>query len=69
VTGEKPAVEGVPYGADMRLFIRFGEMPWVMYGAGDVSVAHAPDEHVSITELLTPAKTVACLLIDWCDAT
>ena len=67
-TGEKPAVEGVPYGADMRLFIRFGGMPCVMYGTGDVNVAHAPDEHVSITELLTATKTVACLLADWCDA-
>jgi acetylornithine deacetylase len=67
-TGEEPAVEGVPYGADMRLFIRFGEMPCVMYGAGDVNVAHAPDEHVSITELMTATKTIACLLADWCDA-
>ena len=66
--GEEPAVEGVPYGADMRLFIRFGEMPCIMYGAGDVNAAHAPNEHVSITELLTAAKTVACLLADWCEA-
>ncbi len=65
-TGEEPIVEGVPYGADMRLFIRFGEMPCVMYGAGDVNVAHAPDEHLSITELLTASKTVACLLAEWC---
>lgn len=65
-TGEKPAIEGVPYGADMRLFISFGAMPCVMYGAGDVRVAHAPDEHVSITELMTAAKTIACLLVDWC---
>jgi acetylornithine deacetylase len=66
VTGEVPAVEGVPYGADMRLFIRFGGMPCVMYGAGDVNMAHAPDEHISITELLTATTTVACLLADWC---
>jgi acetylornithine deacetylase len=65
-TGEEPAVEGVPYGADMRLFIRLGGMPCVMYGAGDVNVAHAPDEHLSITELVTATKTVACLLTDWC---
>jgi acetylornithine deacetylase len=65
-TGEEPIVEGAPYGADMRLFIRFGETPCVMYGAGDVSVAHAPDEHVSITELMTATKTIACLLADWC---
>jgi acetylornithine deacetylase len=66
VTGDEPAVEGVPYGADMRLFIRFGETPCVMYGAGDVNVAHAPDEHISITELTTATRTVACLLADWC---
>jgi len=66
VTGEVPPVEGVPYGADMRLFIRFGEMPCVMYGAGDVNVAHAPDEYISVTDLLTAASTVACLLADWC---
>jgi acetylornithine deacetylase len=66
VTGEVPTVEGVPYGADMRLFIRFGNMPCVMYGAGDVNVAHAPDEHISVTELLTATTTVACLLADWC---
>ncbi|HYQ85430.1 MAG TPA: ArgE/DapE family deacylase, partial [Rubrobacter sp.] len=66
VTGEAPAIEGVPYGADMRLFIHFGGMPCVMYGAGDVNVAHAPDEHISITELLTATSTVACLLAGWC---
>ena len=66
VTGEEPAVEGVPCGADMRLFIRFGETTCVMYGAGDVNVAHAPDEHIGITELTTATKTVACLLADWC---
>src|SRR5215210_7144298 len=65
-TGEAPAVEGVSYGADMRLFIHFGGMPCVMYGAGDVNVAHAPDEHISITELLIAATTIACLLLDWC---
>jgi acetylornithine deacetylase len=66
VTGREPSVEGVTYGADMRLFVRFGGMPCVMYGAGDINVAHAPDEHISIPDLLTATKTVACLLVDWC---
>ena len=66
VTGSEPAVGGVPYGADMRLFVRFGGMPCVMYGAGDVRVAHAPDEHISVTDLLTATTTVACLLASWC---
>jgi acetylornithine deacetylase len=66
VTGVEPSVEGAPYGADMRLFTEIGGMPCLMYGAGDVAVAHQNDEHVSISDLQTAAKTVAALLIDWC---
>jgi acetylornithine deacetylase len=66
VTGQPPRVEGVTYGADMRLFTRIGGMPCVMYGAGDVDVAHHADEHISIPDLLTATKTIACLLVDWC---
>ena len=65
-TGEEPIVEGVSYGADMRLFVRFGETPCVMYGAGDVRDAHAPDEHISIPDLMTATKTVALLIAGWC---
>lgn len=65
-TGEGPMVEGFTAGADMRHFIHFGDMPCVMYGAGDVNHAHAPDEHISIPDLLTAARTLACLLVDWC---
>ncbi len=68
VTGGRPVVEAVSYGADMRHFVLLGGMPCVMYGAGDVGVAHAPDEHVNIEDLLTATKTVACLLADWCAA-
>ncbi len=66
VTGERPAVEGVTYGADMRLFVRFGGMPCVIYGAGDVSAAHSTDEHISIPDLVTATKTVALLISAWC---
>ncbi len=66
VTGRKPGVEGVTYGADMRFFVRIGGMPCVMYGAGDIGWAHCADEHISIPELLTATETIACLLADWC---
>lgn len=66
VTGAPPAIEGVPYGADMRLFTLIGGMPCVMYGAGDVTVAHHADEHIAIPDLLTAAKTIACLIAEWC---
>ena len=65
VTGQRPAVEGASYGADMRLFVLLAGMPCVMYGAGDAGVSHGPDEHVSVPDLLTATKTLACLLVDW----
>jgi len=66
VTGSPPPIEAVTYGADMRLFSLFGGMPCVMYGAGDVTVAHHADEHISIPDLLTASTTIACLLVEWC---
>ena len=51
--------EGMPYGADMRLFVLHGGMPTVMYGPGDVRLAHKPDENVPVAELVHVAKTLA----------
>jgi len=58
VTGAQPGCVGVPYGCDMALWIREGGAACVVYGPGDVSHAHAADEHVSLTE----AKTVSRVL-------
>lgn len=68
VTGRPPEIRGVTYGADMRLFNYFGRTPCVMYGAGDVSRAHGPDEYMDVDEMLTATKTVACILANWCGA-
>jgi acetylornithine deacetylase len=66
VTGEPADILGVPYGADMRHFIQIGNIPCLMYGAGDVALAHQDNEHISLSEIQTAAKTIATLLIDWC---
>ena len=65
-TGALPAIEGVPYGADMRLFSLIGGMDCVMYGAGDVRVAHHADEYIDLDELTTAVRMMTHLLIDWC---
>ena len=66
VLGSEPALEAATYGADMRHFITFGGMPCVMYGAGDIRVAHAPDEYIEVEDLLTAVKVVALTLVEWC---
>jgi acetylornithine deacetylase len=59
VTGRRPALLGEPYGADMRLFINVGETPCVIYGPGDVKVAHSADENVPLDEVETCARVLA----------
>ncbi|MDP9363979.1 MAG: ArgE/DapE family deacylase [Chloroflexota bacterium] len=66
VTGGAPPVEAATYGADMRHFVLVGQTPCVMYGAGDVKLAHRADESVPIDEVLTATKVVALTIADWC---
>lgn len=66
VTGREAPTEAATYGADMRHFIAFGGMPCVMYGAGDIRLAHGPDEYIGVGELLTAVKVVAVMLAEWC---
>jgi acetylornithine deacetylase len=61
ITGRQPATIGVPYGADMRLFVNEANTPCVMYGPGDVRHAHAANEHVPFEEVVTCARVLA----DW----
>jgi acetylornithine deacetylase len=63
VVGRPPPMVGVPYGADMRLLINHGGIPTVMYGPGDIRVAHSADEHVRIEEVATCAEVLAAWLI------
>ncbi len=59
VTGRRPALLGAPYGADMRLFVNVGGTPCVIFGPGDVRVAHSADEHVSLREVEDCAAVLA----------
>ena len=68
VTNTAPAIEAVTYGADLRHFVNIGRMPCVMFGAGDVTQAHRPDEFVPLGEVQTVAKTLAVALTEWCGA-
>ena len=59
VLGRRPPFVGVPYGSDMRLLVRQGGTPTVMYGPGDVRAAHAADEHVALGEVVACARVLA----------
>ena len=63
VGGRRPELLGEPYGADMRLFINEGDTPCVIFGPGDVKVAHSADEHVPLDEVETCARVLATWVI------
>ncbi|TMF39035.1 MAG: ArgE/DapE family deacylase [Chloroflexi bacterium] len=63
VTGQRPSLLAEPYGADMRLFIGQGATPCVIFGPGDVRVAHSADEFVPLAEVETCARVLAAWVV------
>ena len=61
--GRDVALQGEPYGADMRLLVNEGATPTVIFGPGDKRVAHSADEWVSVDEVVACARTLAAWLV------
>jgi acetylornithine deacetylase len=66
MAGESPALEGVPYGSDLRLFTNHARIPAVLYGPGDVANAHSVDEFVELEQVVTATKVLALTVAMWC---
>ncbi|MFN2315349.1 MAG: ArgE/DapE family deacylase [Gemmatimonadales bacterium] len=66
VTREVPVIRGMPYGADMHLLVNQGKVPTVLFGPGDVRVAHAPDEFVPIAELEVATRALVVAILRYC---
>jgi acetylornithine deacetylase len=66
VTGAEPALAGVTYGSDLRLFTRHAGIPTVLYGPGAVADAHTVDESIGIDEVVTATKVIALTIGQWC---
>ncbi|HUW95804.1 MAG TPA: ArgE/DapE family deacylase [Anaerolineae bacterium] len=66
VIGADASLEGMTYGADMGLLVNVGHTPTVLFGPGDVRVAHRPDEYVPVRELQTAVRTLALAALRFC---
>ena len=53
-----PTVAAAPYGCDMSGWVRLSNIPTVIYGPGDISLAHAPDESVSLDTTYKVARAL-----------
>ena len=65
-TGDAPIIEGVTYGSDLRLFTNHAHIPAVLFGPGDVRLAHSANEYVEIDEIITTVKIIANMIVAWC---
>ncbi len=63
VTGRRPALLGEPYAADMQMFVNHGDTPCVIFGPGDVRVAHSADESVPLDEVEACARVLAAWVL------
>lgn len=57
----------MPYGCDLGLLTHVGGIPGVVYGPGDVALAHGVDERVRIDDLAAFAHALVRIVRDWCD--
>lgn len=66
VMDTQPHIQGMTYGADMRLLVNEGQTPTVLFGPGDVRHAHQPDEYVPITDLEAVTRTLTLTALRFC---
>lgn len=53
-----PNIAAAPYGCDMSGWVRLAGVPTVVYGPGDISLAHAPNESVSLEATYRTARSL-----------
>ena len=66
--GAPAAMRAVTYGSDLRLFTNHAHIPAVLYGPGDVTLAHAANESIAVDEVLRAVHVLALFVADWCGA-
>jgi acetylornithine deacetylase len=65
--GAPARIGAFPAGADATVLAEFG-VPTLIYGPGEIAMAHAVDEHVAVDELVQAAKVYAVAALSWCGA-
>ena len=51
---------------DARHLGNQGGIPVIIYGPGDLSLAHSIDESIDKEDLISAVKVIACTICDWC---
>jgi succinyl-diaminopimelate desuccinylase len=63
VTGRPAQIQGAPYATDCSVLVHDGRMEAVVFGPGDPTECHCPDERVSLSELRDASLVLARLTL------
>lgn len=63
-----PRTVGLEGATDAMIFGMYTDIPAVVFGGGDLAVAHAPDEWVSAEDVVRTTHALALTIIDFCGA-
>lgn len=66
VTGIKSTFSGMRGACDLSLFTLCGNIPTLVLGPGNSSLAHTPNEFVPVEEVIMATKIIALTILDWC---
>ena len=64
--GRRPTIVGFPAGCDLPYLRNHAGIPSVVFGPGNLVVAHGSNEYVDLEEVVTAAKIVAAAVLQWC---
>jgi len=65
ISGKQAKIVGLPAGCDMRNRVLYAKTPSIVFGPGDISLAHRVDESIDIEELLLFTKILALGMLEW----
>lgn len=66
VSGGTAPHHAVPFGADAGLFEHVAKVPAVLFGAGDIRLAHGADECVAVEDLVRMSRILAVTILRYC---
>jgi acetylornithine deacetylase len=66
VDGREPRVLGLSSVCDAMMFNLHSNTPAVVFGPGDLAVAHGPGEYIEIAELVRATRIIARTIVAWC---
>ena len=66
VLGKEPIITQLGGGCEARHFGNQGGIPAIIYGPGDIKMAHSTDEYISLDDYIKGIKVLAVTIYRWC---